>query len=77
MVHTDYRQRGIGRMLMNELEELAKQYQRSLLVLGTRTNDPASALYRKLGFVEVGEIPNYVINSIGEFSATTYFYKLI
>ncbi|MBD2814931.1 GNAT family N-acetyltransferase [Xenorhabdus sp. Flor] len=77
MVHTAYRQRGIGRMLMNELEQLAKKHQCSLLVLDTRTNDPASALYRKLGFVEVGEIPNYVINSAGEFSATTYFYKLI
>ncbi|WP_340621381.1 GNAT family N-acetyltransferase [Xenorhabdus siamensis] len=56
---------------------MSRTHQRSLLVLDTRTNDPASSLYRKLGFVEVGEIPNYVINSTGEFSATTYFYKLI
>ncbi|PHM49792.1 GNAT family N-acetyltransferase [Xenorhabdus miraniensis] len=77
MVHTTCRQRGIGRMLMEELERLAKQYQRSLLVLDTRTNDPASALYRKLGFIEVGQIPNFALNSNGELSGTTYFYKLI
>ncbi|OTA18487.1 putative streptothricin-acetyl-transferase [Xenorhabdus vietnamensis] len=77
MVHTAYRQRGIGRMLMNALERLAKQHQRSLLVLDTRTNDPASALYQKCGFIEVGQIPKFAINSNGEFSGTTYFYKLI
>ncbi|PHM69149.1 GNAT family N-acetyltransferase [Xenorhabdus kozodoii] len=77
MVHTAYRQRGIGRKLMNELERLAKQYRRHLLVLDTRTHDPASALYRKCGFIEVGQIPNFVIDANGEFSGTTYFYKLI
>ncbi|MBD2785740.1 GNAT family N-acetyltransferase [Xenorhabdus sp. DI] len=77
IVHTAYRQRGIGRMLMDELERLAKQYQRSLLVLDTRTDDPASALYRKCGFIEAGQIPNFAMNSNGEFSGTTYFYKLI
>ncbi|CAM3640575.1 GNAT family N-acetyltransferase [Xenorhabdus thuongxuanensis] len=77
MVHTTYRQRGIGRKLMNELEHLARQHQRHLLVLDTRTNDPASTLYRKCGFIEAGQIPNFVIDSNGEFSGTTYFYKLI
>ncbi|WP_340609526.1 GNAT family N-acetyltransferase [Xenorhabdus bharatensis] len=77
MVHTTYRRRGIGNMLMAELERVAKQHQRSLLVLDTRTNDPASVLYRKCGFVEVGQIPNYVMNDRGEFSGTTYFYKMI
>ncbi|MBC8948681.1 GNAT family N-acetyltransferase [Xenorhabdus sp. TS4] len=77
MVHTAYRQRGLGRKLMNELEHLAKQHQRHLLVLDTRTNDPASTLYRKCGFIEVGQIPNFVIDSNGEFSGTTYFYKSI
>ncbi|WP_099110515.1 GNAT family N-acetyltransferase [Xenorhabdus stockiae] len=77
MVHTAYRRRGIGNMLMEELECVAKQHQRSLLVLDTRTNDPASALYQKCGFVEAGQIPNYSINSNGELSGTTYFYKMI
>ncbi|MDX7992670.1 GNAT family N-acetyltransferase [Xenorhabdus littoralis] len=70
MVHTAYRQRGIGKILMAELEQLAKQQQRSLLVLDTRTNDTASALYRKCGFIEVGQIPDFAINSNGEFSGT-------
>ncbi|PHM35837.1 GNAT family N-acetyltransferase [Xenorhabdus innexi] len=77
MVHTDYRRRGIGNKLMDELERLAQQHQRSLLILDTRTNDPASALYRKCGFIEIGQIPNYVIHANGELSATTYFYKMI
>ncbi|MDC9594968.1 GNAT family N-acetyltransferase [Xenorhabdus sp. IM139775] len=77
IVHTAYRQRGIGRMLMDELEHQAKQHQRSLLVLDTRTHDPASVLYRKCGFIEAGQIPNFAMNTNGEFSGTTYFYKLI
>ncbi|OTA20349.1 GNAT family acetyltransferase [Xenorhabdus beddingii] len=77
MVQTTRRQRGIGRILMDELERLAKQHQRSLLVLDTRTHDPASTLYRKCGFIEAGQIPNFTIDSNGEFSGTTYFYKLI
>ncbi|PHM36758.1 hypothetical protein Xmau_04122 [Xenorhabdus mauleonii] len=77
MVHTRYRQRGIGKILMKELERLAKQHQRSLLVLDTRTNDPASTLYKKCGFIEAGRIPNFAINSDGTLAGTTYFYKLI
>jgi ribosomal protein S18 acetylase RimI-like enzyme len=77
MVHTAYRQCGIGNRLMDELERLAKQHQRSLLVLDTRTNDPASNLYHKRGFTEAGQIPNYAMNVDGSFAATTYFYKLI
>ncbi|WP_319928361.1 GNAT family N-acetyltransferase [Xenorhabdus santafensis] len=77
MVHTRYRQRGIGKILMEELEQLAKQHQRSLLVLDTRTHDPASALYKKCGFIEAGHIPNFAINSDGTLAGTTYFYKLL
>jgi acetyltransferase len=75
MVDTRYRQRGIGKALMQEVERQARARQRSLLVLDTRTGDPASMLYRSLGYQEAGRIPNFAINSDGSLAGTTIFYK--
>ncbi|NUU64802.1 GNAT family N-acetyltransferase [Enterobacteriaceae bacterium BIT-l23] len=75
MVDTRYRQRGIGKALMQEVERQARARQRSLLVLDTRTGDPASMLYRSLGYQEAGRIPDFAINSDGSLAGTTIFYK--
>lgn len=77
MVHTDFRQRGIGRALMQRLEECARQHQRSLLFLDTRQGDPSEALYLKTGYVRVGAIPNYVRNPNGDLVATVLYYKIL
>ena len=77
MVHTDHRGKGIGRQLLAKIEQCALNYERSLLVLDTRTGDVASDLYRSAGYVEVGQIPQFVTNREGQFEATTYFYKIL
>ena len=77
IVHTDFRQQGIGRQLLRFAEELALEDHRTLLVLDTRTNDVASNLYRQQGYIEVGEIPKFVTNEKNEFESTTIFYKLL
>ena len=77
MVHTDFRQQGIGRELLKFAEKIAVEHGRKLLVLDTRTNDAASYLYRQQGYIEVGEIPQFVTNSKNEFESTTIFYKLL
>jgi ribosomal protein S18 acetylase RimI-like enzyme len=55
-VYTDenYRGQGIGKMIMNELEERAKKKGYSRLVLDTwKTSSSARALYTKLGYKEI------------------------
>jgi acetyltransferase len=73
----DERRRGIGRLLMEAIEPIAREYGRSLLVLDTRLGDNAERLYRKLGYVEAGIIPYYAQNATGTLDAPVIFYKLL
>jgi len=75
LVAPQARQRGIARQLMLEVEVLAQQAQRSLLVLDTRSGDVASLLYLSLGYQICGEIPHYARSIDGELHATTVMYK--
>lgn len=77
MVHRNARGKGIATQLLNALEQEAMRREQSLLVLDTRVGDVASLLYRKVGYIEAGQIPNYAMSSQGELSATVYFYKLL
>lgn len=59
-VHPDYRRKGIGDRLINRLTELAVLRDLAFLTLEVRAgNAPAIALYRKHGFVPVGQRKNY------------------
>ena len=69
------RRRGIGRLLMEAIEPLARERGRTLLVLDTRIADHAEQLYRKIGYVEVGIIPSYAQSATGTLEATIIFYK--
>lgn len=77
IVHSAFRQRGIARQLMIEVERIAHANHRTLLVLDTRDGDPASLLYRTCGYQQAGQIPSYARNADGELAGTTLFYKLI
>lgn len=59
LVHPDFRNRGVARALMTELEGVARQEGRTLLTLDTRPGDKAEPLYRSLGYLLAGVIPNY------------------
>jgi acetyltransferase len=71
------RRRGIGRLLMEALEPLARERGRSLLVLDTRLGDTAEQLYRKLHYREAGIIPSYARNAEGTLDATIILYTLL
>ena len=71
------RKRGIGRLLMEAIEPIARELGRTLLVLDTRLGDNAERLYRKLDYKEVGIIPSYAQNATGTLEATIVFYKLL
>ncbi|MFK7692074.1 GNAT family N-acetyltransferase [Paenibacillus sp. HJGM_3] len=75
MTSPDYRRRGIGRQLMQEAEDRARQEGRSLLVLDTREGDPSNRLYSSMGYIEAGRIPGYARSASGELDATILYYK--
>ena len=62
-VHPDYRRMGIAeRLVISLCEALAQKDIRALLLEVRASNEPAKALYGKLGFVQVGCRPNYYRN---------------
>jgi GNAT superfamily N-acetyltransferase len=77
LVHTRYRRRGIGTQLMLALEDSARQYGRTLLVLDTIKGDAAEQLYPKMGYVRLGEIPQFAMIVDGTLAATVIFYKVL
>ncbi|RUT28009.1 GNAT family N-acetyltransferase [Paenibacillus zeisoli] len=77
MVHPDSRRSGVARLLMNTLEEAARHEGRSLLVLDTREGDPSNDLYKSLGYIEAGRIPEFAQSAGGTLDATVFYYKKI
>lgn len=75
LVHRRARRQGLGEQLMRAAESLAKDCNRTLLVLDAVTNGDAARLYTKLGWIRVGDIPNYALFPNGESCGTTYFYR--
>lgn len=75
MVYPSARRRGLGRRLMERLEEIAREEGRTLLVLDTREGDPSNRLYRSLGWAEAGRIPRYARSANGELHATVFYFK--
>lgn len=76
LVHRSARGQGIGRALMLVAEREAVEAGRTLLTLDTQTGSAAESLYRKLGYVSAGVIPEYALDGFGErFISTTIFYK--
>ena len=62
-VSPDYRRQGIGQALVNALADHLRQKNVIALLLEVRvSNEPAIALYQKLGFVQVGRRPRYYHN---------------
>jgi len=77
IVHRSARRRGIGESLMLELEGLAREHGRTLLVLDTRQGDPSELLYQKIGYVKAGAIPSYARSADGALDATAFYYRLV
>lgn len=77
LVHSHFRRRGIGRALMDRMDEEARRLGRTTLVLDTRLGDAGETLYQKCGWTKVGVIPAYVTDENGKPDATVIYYKLL
>jgi len=69
------RRQGLGAALMQAAETAAIECGKTLLVLDTVTGSDASRLYERLGWVRVGEIPDYALFPNGGFCGTTVYYR--
>ena len=69
------RRHGLARRLMARLETEALARGRTLLMLDTRAGDRAEALYRSMGWHELGVVPGHAVNKDGGFENTMFFWK--
>ncbi|KXV77408.1 GNAT family N-acetyltransferase [Acetobacter cerevisiae] len=78
IVHPDFRRLGVGHLLMTHALDRARELDKTLVTLDTRSGDVAEPLYAKLGFEIAGRIPDYAWNPDGRARhATTYMYRQI
>jgi len=75
LVHRRARRQGLGAALMRAAEEVARECGRTLLVLDAVTSGDAARLYERLGWVRVGDIPNYALFPRGGLCSTTVYYR--
>ena len=75
LVHSTFRRRGIGAALMAEVEQVAREVHRTLLVLDTQRGSAAESLYEKHGYTRAGIIPDFALGSDGSLHDTVFFYR--
>jgi GNAT superfamily N-acetyltransferase len=75
IVHRRGRGKGIARTLMEALESYAREQRFTLLLLDTCKDGAAEKLYTSMGWVRVGEVPDFALNADGSWCDTVFFYK--
>lgn len=75
LVHRRARGQGIGSALLRTLEHEAYSAGRRLLVLDTITDTDADRLYRRMGWVHCGTIPDFALMPEGGLMSTSLFYR--
>ena len=77
LVHSGARRGGVATALMQALEMQALALRRGLLFLDTEAGSDAEALYQRLGYTRVGELPEYCATPGGAWRATAIYYKTL
>lgn len=75
LVHRRARRQGLGAALMRAAEAAAQDCGKTLLVLDAVTDGDGARLYARLGWVKVGDIPEYALYPQGGLCSTTVFYR--
>jgi len=78
IVHPEFRNRGVARALMADIEQVAADRGRSLITLDTRTGDKAEPLYASLGYHAIGVVPGYARDVFEDrWDDCTFMYKTL
>lgn len=77
LVRRDFQRRGIGEALMRAVESEARRRGRTLLLLDTVEGGAGERLYRRLGWREVGAVPNHFVDPFGEPRTSVYFMRAL
>jgi GNAT superfamily N-acetyltransferase len=76
LVHRRSRRAGLGAELMRAIESTAQRAGFRLLTLDAKAGAPAERLYRRLGWIHAGNIPDFALDPDGVTPhATALFYK--
>jgi GNAT superfamily N-acetyltransferase len=75
LVHRRARRTGVGAALIRAAEAVARESGRTLLVLDAVTGGDGARLYERLGWVRVGDIPDYALFPRGGLCSTTVYYR--
>ncbi len=77
LVRRAHRGRGLATRLMHALERGAHVRGFTLLTLDCKQGAPAERMYRKLGWTEIGSVPNYALDPDGTPHGAVMFYKAL
>jgi GNAT superfamily N-acetyltransferase len=75
LVHRDARRVGLGRELMQRIEDDARRGGYRLLTLDAKAGTAAEQLYLRAGWIHVGTIPRYALDPDGTPHGAAIFYK--
>ncbi len=75
LVHPKNQRQGIGRKVMEAIDEVAQRECRTLLHLDTREGDGSNDLYTRMGYVEAGRIPDWARSADGTLHTTVFYFK--
>lgn len=75
LVHRRARRKGLAAALLSAAETTARDCGKTVLVLDAVTDGDAARLYARMGWVRVGDVPNFALMPDGVPCSTTYFYR--
>jgi GNAT superfamily N-acetyltransferase len=75
LVRRDARRRGVAQRLMAEVDAVAREQGRTVLVLDTVTGGDAERLYQRAGWTRAGDVPDYALMPDGALCSTSFYYR--
>lgn len=76
LVHRDFRRKGLGTLLMQALEDKARELGFTLITFDTVAHGSPEKFYRDLGFTCAGYIPGYAYGREGLHDTALFYKKL-
>jgi GNAT superfamily N-acetyltransferase len=77
LVRRDFQRQGIGAALMRAVEDEARRHGRMLLLLDTAEGGAGERLYRRIGWREIGAVPNHFVDPQGRPKTSIYFMRAL